>query len=609
MLEVKIGIQKETKKILVYFPYNKEFVETIQLLPCREFDKKIKMWKIPLIDFPILRDILTPSINCGNIKVSVRDEVLQEYFNYIKDLKKIKSITSKTNTDFIIDVLKDGVTLYPFQKVAVEFLYEVKRGLLALDIGTGKSLVSITSSSILLNKNKIKNVLIICPATLKYNWAYEIAKFTNHSYNIISDNKNIRTEKYEIDCDYTILNYDLLRFDNEIIKNKKWGLIIADEVQRIKNYKAITTKEIKKIKSEYFYALSGTPMEKSVMDLFTVMSTVNKCMFGNNGKSFSDRYQEKFGYQVLGPKNLHEIDRKMEFCMMRREKRDVLDDLPEIIPIQYDIELTKEERKIYNKFKKEALDDDNNIGILASIVKCREAADCINLVENGLEKIKSSKLEELNNILEEVCDRKKIVIFTQYEEMAKIIENNIKFKSVHLHGGIKNNCKMENKIEKDIKNEYKDKISKSELDIKIFDEKNKCACKNCPYFKDDIECYTRKKIIQLFKEDNDKRVFITTDAGSTGMNGLQEVSDTIILFEKSFSYALNEQRIGRLDRIGQKSDKLTLITFITKDTIEERVEELLKQKKELFERVINRSDLDEKIVMEEIGPKKLSELL
>ncbi len=293
--------------------------------------------------------------------------------------------------------------------------------------------------------------------------------------------------------------------------------------------------------------------------------------------------------------------------MMRRKKREVLTELPEKIVNFYYVHLTPEEKKVYNEYKKGIINDLNTggtrfIDILSRIVFLREICDCLNLV-SPQEKIVSSKLQELKLILQDLPEDSKVVIFTEYERMAKIIEENIPYKSVHLHGGVKNECRLERELEKDAKKNNPE-LKEQALDLKIHEEKQKAVCSLCPYYNDDSLCSSRKKIISKFNNEKDIKILLSTNAGKEGLN--LQVANVLINYDLSFNPAVNEQRIARIDRIGQLSEKIMIINLVCHETIEEKILKILESKQEIFDTVIDKTDKD---TLKRIGQTDIAEIL
>ena len=473
---------------------------------------------------------------------------------------------------------------------------------------THNTVTSIAATMHLIKDKKVKKVLVICPASLKYNWAFELAKFTDCTYLVVEGDAKKRVNQYKSNYTFIIMNYDLLRTDIDHVADIEWDLIIADEIQRAKNYNTATSKKIRTLDAPYIFALTGTPIENDVMDLFTIMKFINQGIFGSNPKRFKDRYCEQnyFG-GVTGYKNLDEIKKKLSNIMIRRKKRDVLDELPDKVVEYYYVNLNEEEKKLYKQIKSGLIENFNggklkHVDALAQVVYLREICDCVNLVQPG-EKIISSKLEELKRIISDIPPESKVVIFTAFERMSRLIESQLPYKSVRLHGGVENNCILENEIEKDIKKNFKH-LKPSELEIKMHEEKKKAICQTCPYYNDDSKCYSRKKITNKFNNEKDIKLFISTDAGKEGLN-LQS-ADTFVNYDMSFNPAVNEQRIARIDRIGQKADKILIVNMVCYDTIEVRMLDILQKKQKIFDMVVDGSDND---LLKKMSTDKIIEII
>ena len=616
---IEIGVNQDDR-LVVRFSYDKELVELMHELPSRSFNKKTKLWEIPLLDLPILRDTLEPYVLRHRAKIVLTEGARRRYLQALEFQKGLTILSQLTDVEYATVGLRPGVNLYPFQKVGATYLEQAKRALLAFDMGLGKTITAIAATGRLMEQGKVKKPLIICPASLKYSWAIELAKFSNYSYTIIDGEAKSRKKRYRNNSDFTIVNYDLLRHDIDEINAVEWDLAIADEIQRAKNYTTAISRNIRTIQPEYIFGLTGTPIENELMDLFTIMRFINPAMFGANGMYFKDRYFEKnkFGGILNYRDNRnHEIDRKTSFFMIRRKKRDVLSDLPEKIVKFYHISLSAEERAVYNRYKAQVannfedvdlstiVEGNTSANVLTQVVYLREICDCINLVEPQ-EDIVSSKLNELKNILTDIPMENKVVIFTEYERMAKIIEENVPYQSVHLHGGIENGCRLEKEIEKRIKKENKD-LEGRDLDLKIHEAKQEAQCKNCPYFNDINMCNTRKKIISKFNDDPNVRLFISTNAGKEGLN--LQVAPVVINYDMSFNPAVNEQRIARIDRIGQESDKILVINLVCHDTIEEKILKILEEKQDLFDKIIDKIDKSDKDILRKLTVDDLVNLM
>lgn len=571
------------------FESSQKISDLVKTLPSRTFLRQEGAWKFPIIDYFILKKIFKEE----GLKLSITESARQKYVDTITEFKRYKDIADLKDVEYEVLGLKEGMALYNFQKVGAKFLDTVGNGLLGMDMGLGKTPTSISHASNRIQKSKQDlRILVVCPASLKYEWAYQIAKFTDYSYTVIGAGKQ-RFPQYDKKTNFTIMNYDLIYRDIEILQKQEWDMVICDEIQRIKNYKTETFKQIETLRATKRIGLTGTPLENDVMDLFTIMKFINPKIFGTDETTFKYRYCQVNQFNQIVPgkyRNLDELVKKLSFVMFRRRKRDVLDDLPERITNHFYIDLNKEERDKYEEIKSGILEDlaagtIKKVHALAMMTYLRQTCDALNLVITK-DKITSSKFEELKSILKGFPEDEQIVLFTQYKKMGDLIEQNIGVKCVHLNGDVKNDCKREREIEKQIVKDNKG-ADQREIDIKTHEAKQELAkCVNCPYYTDKVKCHTRKKLMAQFNDDEQKiKMFISTDAGKSGLN-LQKAG-VIINFDLSFNPATNEQRISRIERIGQLRDKIFVLNLLCRNTVEERVEKTIQRKQKLFDRVID----------------------
>jgi len=580
-----IDVHTDEDSFVATFEFKQSLIDAIKTLPNRTFVKKIGAWVFPIVDLFILKKIAKEQ----GIEIMMTPEANDKYRELSEKLAILREVSDAKDSDHTVDGLRKEVKLYDFQKVGVHFLDTVQSGLMGYDMGLGKTPIGISVVSNAIQRSGAKKALIVVPASMKYQWGYQIAKFSGYSYTMVAGKD--RDELYRKNTDFIIVNYDLLWRDIDMIKDIEWDIVICDEIQRARNFRTDTFKALNQLKCKRRIGLTGTPIENDLMDLFTIMKFLNPKVFGTNPFPFMNRYCTLDFWGRIDHskyKNLDEINKKLSYSMIRRRKREVLDELPEKIINHIYVNLNPTERKKYKEIKKGILEDIKtgkikSIAALAQTVYLRQLCDCLNLVVEK-DKIVSSKLDEVKKILGELQPDAKIIIFTQFERMAKIIEDNIGLKSVHLHGGIASDCRWEREIEKDtIKNNKK--MKQRDLDILVYEEKLKAKCINCPYYNDDSKCNTRKKIQAKFENEKDIRVFISTNAGASGLD--LQIASVLINYDMSFNPAVNEQRIARIDRIGQKAEKILIINLVCIDTIEEKVLRITEKKQKLFDVVID----------------------
>jgi SNF2 family DNA or RNA helicase len=450
-----------------------------------------------------------------------------------------------------IDVL--NLPLYPYQMLGTLFLTFTRRALLGDDMGLGKTIQAIAASVFLKGQGKLSRVLIICPASLKLQWAREIERFSDESVTVMTGTKRKREKLYAEASTFTVLNYELVLRDFDLIRSLEPDLIVLDEAQRIKNWRAKTTQLIKNLTSEYAYVLTGTPLENRLDELYSIVQFLDRRLLGPAWKFMADHVIRDEWGGIIGYRGLDKVKRKIAPIFLRRRKDEVLHDLPERVDNYYYLELARAQERLYNPRENELRSMFNvpredwtpeMMGrLLQLITEMREICDAAQLVTDG-DMRASSKLAELPLIVEDVAlnNGHKVLIFTQWERMTRLVEEalaGLPVDMVRMHGG---------------------------LNIR-----------------------QRERIIDRFSSDPDCRLFISTDAGGLGLN--LQAADFVINVDLPWNPAKLEQRIGRAHRIGQKNP-VNVINLVVGSTIEERVLEVIYGKQQLFAAMFD-TDIDE----------------
>jgi len=410
--------------------------------------------------------------------------------------------------------------LRDYQSEGVNFLVTQKNILLADEMGLGKTIQTIISIRILFQEKEIKNCLIVVPVSLISNWVYEFSIWGGAiKPKIIYGNQKKRLTLYSMQSPVQIVSYESIRNDLDSIVDKKfYDLVVLDEAQRIKNDSSITARNIKKIPRTYSWALTGTPLENNIEDIASIFGFVKP-------KTIS-----KYDFP-------REIKEKIDKFTIRRRKRDVLTELPDIIEQTIRIRLSPKQWTTYENTRSEQykyikqLDKKEKIsGILALITELKKIVNFDSYSEE------SSKADYILEILEEKkLLSEKIIIFSQYVETLKYLKRKFEGYKTQIYSGGQ---------------------SQSERD----------------------------EIISNFKNSDEFEILlISLKAGGVGLN-LQE-ADTLILFDRWWNPAVEEQAIGRADRFGREGS-LHVIKFVTQNTIEERIEQLLFEKKDLFNKIV-----------------------
>jgi SNF2 family DNA or RNA helicase len=518
-------------------------------------------------------------------------EVIQDMFKNIgivfdPKLQTILERREKYRNDMVANL---KLPLYPYQIEGVKFLLDRERAILADDVGLGKTVQAICSCLTLNETNGLKKVLVFCPASLKFQWAKEINKFSEGiTIRIIDGTPKERDEIYSEEAMFYIINYELIHRDYEKLLALKPDAIILDEATKVKNRKSQTNKLIKKLMKEgevkYRYILTGTPIENHLEELYAIVSLLDSRIFGH-WKYFE---QEYILYNLLylnhlpypiktikGYKNLDKIKVLIKKIMFRRKKTDVLKDLPDVNEQLRVIDWEIEHKKIYKAYKDKvksmiALHEEMNPGridasVLAEVNMLRMLSDSTELVMMSESKMAevlkitkpiSSKMEELVELLEEL-EGHKVVIFTQYVKMLQIIKRDLKRKYdiEVIHGG--------------------------------------------------VPAKERQEVIDRFSTDPDKNILVMTDAGTYGLN--IQAADCVVNFDLPWNPAKLQQRIGRCHRLGQKN-QVNVFNFVLKNSIDENVLNTLYRKKHIFDNVIEQEEGDV-IIFNKLNYSELKELL
>ncbi|MBU0499632.1 MAG: SWIM zinc finger family protein [Gammaproteobacteria bacterium] len=441
------------------------------------------------------------------------------------------------------------VRLYPYQAEGVAFLTANGRALLADDMGLGKTLQAISAAVWLQRNAGAERILVICPASLKHQWAREIERFSGQPVNVVQGGPEARAAQYRRGAGFTIINYELVLRDLSLInENLRPDLLILDEAQRIKNWRTKIASAVKLIPSRYAFVLSGTPLENRLEDLYSLMQVVDPKALGPLWRYLVDFHVTDDRGKVLGYRNLSELRRRLAPVMLRRDRRLVSDQLPQRIQQRLDLPLTEKQRELHDAAlsaaasigaisKRRPLTPGEQNRLMATLQQARMAANAAGLIDDSIQG--APKLDELENLLDELCLQggRKAVVFSQWTRMTEMAEERLSAMGlgcVRLHGGV-------------------------------------------PTAK-------RGDLTDRFREDDGVQVFISTDAGGVGLN-LQNAS-VLVNLDIPWNPAVLEQRIARIHRLGQK-ETVQIILMVSSDSYEERVYGLVRNKQALFDNVVN----------------------
>ena len=452
----------------------------------------------------------------------------------------IKAIQNYKNSNYLPnDCVKDSLREYQIDgfkwlKTLSEFGFG---GILADDMGLGKTLEMIT---FLLSDNKEMPSLIVCPMSLVYNWEIECEKW-NYDAEVVlvlgnSEEReaiinNIKPNKKAL----YITSYDSLRRDSGFYNSVKFRYIIADEAQFIKNQFAQKSEAIKSLNSEINFALTGTPIENGLADLWSIFDFLMPGYLSNYNH-FKNRYESLIIHDDY--EALTNLKKRVSPFILRRTKKDVLKDLPDKIEDYYYCKMEAKQREVYDGFVARLKDDLNNgaSNVLALLTRLRQVCITPELIYQ--EPFTNTKIDMAIDLIKSSIEAgHRILLFSQFSQSFPILSrelDNMGIKHFILDGQTKAKVRME----------MVDEFNKNE-DIKLF--------------------------------------IISLKAGGTGLN--LTGADMVIHLDPWWNSSAEMQATDRTYRIGQTKN-VTVIKLICKDTIEEKVIHLQKLKRELAESIV-----------------------
>ncbi len=483
-----------------------------------------------------------------NIRPEVHD-VVERYF----DEQILQQVRERQTIDHGII----NADLFPYQKEGIEFAAFRKNAIIADEMGLGKTIEAI---GVAVHKKTLfdfKRTLIICPASIKDQWKREIERFSNEKAIIAEGFPGQREKIYRTsDAYFIIINYETVLRDKEVLIRMDPDFIILDEAQRIKNYETLTANAIKALPKKHALVITGTPIENRLTDLYSIVSFLDPYLLSplwefSYQHCYFDLTQKN---KITGYYNLRELKKRLRPLLLRREKREVMEQLPNISQMDVPINMHPKQATYHRGFakgvasilRKKYISPFDMQKLMLLLSKMRMVCDSTYLIDQ--ETNISPKLEELEYILLEKLDihnsDRKIVIFSEWVRMNHIIGRMLRANDIGF----------------------------VELSGKVPVQK-------------------RARLIREFEENPDCRVFLSTEAGGAGLN--LQVADTVINFELPWNPAKKNQRIGRIDRVGQKNKNLTVINLVMKYSIETKIVAGLEVKQQLFDGVLSeKSTLD-----------------
>ena len=547
------------------------------------FKEKKRFYKLKNGSFLDLEDSETKDLFelVENLNVSSFDDSKVHFSKalYINDMFKSKNLNFIEGKQFVNRICDDfdnienldlsipknlKANLRDYQVAGLNYFKTLDHykfgGILADEMGLGKTLQTI--SFLLYKKENVKNTksLIVTPTSLIYNWKSEFENFApDIKVLLIHGNKKEREKLLNTidEYDVVITTYATLRNDLDFYETKVFDYFIIDEAQNIKNPISLSTNAVKSINSKVRFALTGTPIENNLLELWSIFDFVMPGYLYSRNK-----FQDLFIYDEYNANNLRKLIKPF---ILRRTKSQVMTELPDKIENKFFVELNKDQRKVYSAYVEEIKEKINNkdiktdkITMFSYLTKLRQLCLDPSVLIEGYNK-KSSKTEATLEILKDyIEDNHKILLFSQFTSVLKNIGK---------------------------------ELSKNNIDYYYIDGQTNAL--------------ERLNLVNKFNEDEDVKVFlISLKAGGSGLNLTS--ADVVIHFDPWWNPAVENQSSDRAHRFGQKN-VVHVIKLIAKGTIEENIIKLQENKDKLIKDFIN-DDLSNSGLLKSLSDKDIIDL-
>lgn len=545
MAKVNVKIANSTRcngdySLYVTFDFDMRIIEVIRSFSTKFWNAEDKIWELPLNKLTEL----TTKIDWCEFDITADEYVTLEK----PEVKVPDNFNFKTNP-------------YDHQIVGFNYGLQNDRWLLGDEMGLGKTkqVIDIAVAKKLIKG--YKHCFIVCGVNgLKWNWRNEVYTHSNESAYILGqkvkgnkisigsnkDKLNDVKNLANIDSYFIITNVETLRDEaineelQKLCKDGTIGMIAFDECHKAKNPTTQQGKGILKLQAETMIAMTGTPLMNNPMDLYIILKWLgyekhafysfkkHYCVMGGFG-----------GYEIVGYKNLDELQEQLDDIMLRRKKEEVLN-LPEKTYIEEYVEMSAAQKKIYNEVTNEIKDNIDQISIapnpLAELIRMRQATGFTGILSSTVQE--SAKLDRMEELVEEAKENgKKVVIFSNWTQMTDVIYTRLTTKGFRIA-----------------------QITGETPDAQ------------------------RQSIVENFQTGRYDAIIGTSGAMGTG---LTLTAGTVEIFlDEPWNMALKEQCVDRCHRIGQK-DNLTIYTLMCKDTIDERIHEIVEQKGEMANAIVD----------------------
>ena len=420
-------------------------------------------------------------------------------------------------------------------------------------MGLGKTIQTI---AFMLERAKHGATLVVAPTSVGFNWIEELNKFapTLKVHDLRTDDRAAVVDKAG-KFDVVICSYGLLQYNDELLAEKQWETIVLDEAQAIKNANTQRWKTVMKLKGKRRIALSGTPIENHLGELWSIFSFINPGLLGTI-KSFQNKYSTPIESQQA-PDKLLALRSLVSPYILRRIKSEVLTELPPKTEQTIHVEQSAEELVFYEALRRNAeermahfMEENNRIAVLAEITKLRQACCDSSLVDSAIS-LNNSKLNAFIETVKNIIDNgHKALVFSQYVSFLAIVKKRIEA----------------------------EKISYQYLDGSTSPAQ-------------------RKRSVNAFQAGEGDLFLLSLKAGGSGLN--LTAADYVIHLDPWWNPAVEDQASDRAHRIGQERP-VTIYRFIMQNTIEEKIISLHEHKRNLANELLSGQGVSGKLSNEDL---------
>lgn len=492
----------------IEFPYDSRLVELVRTLPDRKWNKSRSLWTTPLSEFHARKVIetLTP-----------------HDFDFDARVHRLADDKKKVSNAYFIN--RDG--LFPFQSEAVDFIHKQGgRVILADEMGLGKTVEALAWVR---ERPDLRKILIVCPASVVYKWEREIKKWVGEDESI----GVVTTGSQKIpDTRFYLMSYAIMVAQQQELRLVEWDLIILDEAHKIKSKDSQRSRSAMSLSYRYAILLTGTPLLNRPIELFPLLKYLNPGEWTDMFRyamRYCDAHKNYFGWDFTGASNLPELRERIKTYMIRRTKKEVLDQLPDLtrtrLPVKVKREEIKQALEELQVWVKENGGDKGARGeTLVRLAKLRQAI--------GIAKVPVA-VEIVEDILEQ-SESQKVVIYAVHHVVVDMLEQALKKWGVSTITG-------------------------------------------------EVSQQDRQKRIDAFQNRHSPRVMVISSAGGEGIDLFR--ADRLIFVEREWQPGTEEQAEARCHRMGQKN-AVEAIYLIASDTVDCKMDMLIESKREVIGNLI-----------------------